>query len=151
MSHLREESLVLLHYGESEDVADEHHLASCDVCKAELEALAADLHDLDVGPVPERDVDYGADVWRRVQPRLSSGRPSRSRVWIPLLAAGLLLATFLAGRLSTRWAPEPGNAEIRERILLVALGEHLNRSEVLLLEIGNTEGRLWSAAPRKIS
>ena len=63
----------------------------------------------------------------------------RERCWWLAAAAVLLAATFVAGRLSTRFDTRPPEAEVRERILLVALGEHLDRSEVLLLEVANAE------------
>ena len=52
----------------------------------------------------------------------------------------LVLAAFLAGRF---WHPAeqppaaPISAEVRERILLVAVGEHLDRSQVVLVELVN--------------
>jgi hypothetical protein len=60
--------------------------------------------------------------------------------WAGGLAA-LLLAAFLAGRVTSRapkgidLATAPGVA--RERLLVAALGEHLEQSERMLLEINN--------------
>ena len=55
-------------------------------------------------------------------------------------AATLLSAVFFAGRLSTRLdeGPEaPSSAQVREAVLLVALGEHLESSQILLMELAN--------------
>jgi hypothetical protein len=55
-------------------------------------------------------------------------------------AATLIAAVFFAGRLSTRWGVEPeipSRAQVREGILLVALGDHLDSSQILLMEIAN--------------
>jgi hypothetical protein len=53
--------------------------------------------------------------------------------------------------LSTRWGADVPQVEVRERILLVALGEHLERSEVLLLEVVNTEnGEVGQDAAREL-
>ena len=63
-----------------------------------------------------------------------------SRPW--LLGVGFataLVAAFLAGRLLPHaTAPAAGlSAGVRERILLVAVGDHLERSEMVLLEFVN--------------
>lgn len=138
MTHLEEEALILHHYGESDDpAAVELHLRDCEPCRKELLALGRDLQDVGSIPAPERDGNYGLEVWRRVAPRLVRRR-SRA-TWFLAAAAILLAGTFLAGRLSTRWGADAPQVEVRERILLVALGEHLDRSEVLLLEVVNTD------------
>ena len=150
MSHLEEETLILHHYGESDDPASvERHLRDCEVCREELDALDHDLQDVGSIPAPERGADYGAEVWRAIAPRLIRRRSRRS--WLLAAAAILLAGTFLAGRLSTRWGADVPQVEVRERILLVALGEHLDRSEVLLLEIVNTEnGEVGQDAARDL-
>jgi hypothetical protein len=57
--------------------------------------------------------------------------------------AALLVGAFLAGRY---WPPRSAPAvaaipaQVRERILLVAVGEHLDRSEMLLVELVHAEG-----------
>ena len=147
VSHLTDEELVLHHFGETEDAAVRTHLAQCDACRAALEALRRDLAAVPVPEVPERGEDYGAQVWARLRPQLTEIAPgarahARSRVWAPLgLAASLVLA-FLLGR---HWphaapAPAPVSAAARERILLVAVGDHLERSEMLLVELVNAGG-----------
>lgn len=144
VSHLTDEELVLHHFGETEDAAVRAHLAQCDACRTALVALRRDLAAVPVPEVPERDEDYGAQVWARLHPQLTEIAPAaparpRRRVWAPLgLAASLLLA-FLLGR---HWphpapAPTPVSAAARERILLVAVGDHLERSEMLLVELVN--------------
>jgi hypothetical protein len=148
VSHLTDEELVLHHFGETEDAAVRTHLAQCDACRAALEALRRDLAAVPVPEVPERGEDYGAQVWARLRPQLTEIAPAaapvraRRRVWAPLgLAASLVLA-FLLGR---HWphaapAPAPVSAAARERILLVAVGDHLERSEMLLVELVNAGG-----------
>ena len=144
VSHLTDEELVLHYFGETEDAAVRAHLAQCDACRTALESLRRDLAVVPVPEAPERGEDYGAQVWARLRPQLTEiapaapARPKR-RVWAPLgLAASLLLA-FLLGR---HWphpapAPTPVSAAARERILLVAVGDHLERSEMLLVELVN--------------
>ncbi len=52
----------------------------------------------------------------------------------------LLVAAFLAGRITKR-APTPdviaNKEQVRERVLVVAVGEHLGRSEMMLVELSN--------------
>src|SRR5579883_1199913 len=122
MNHVTEEQFVLLYYGESpESSAIEEHLAECDQCRNEFRALQLALNSVDSAPVPERPADYGQAVWQRVAGRL--GAPRRRRafawwIWAPVTAA-LVLAAFLAGRLShPTQAPaiEIGRASCRERV-----------------------------------
>lgn len=148
MSHLTDEELVLHHFGEAEDPAAVAHLSECAACRAALEALRGDLEAVPVPEPPERGADYGAQVWARLQPHLDAapvipveqaraGRQKMRRVWAPIgLAASLVLA-FLLGRHWPHEAPSPVSPAARERILLVAVGDHLERSEMLLVELVN--------------
>src|SRR5262249_59414713 len=58
-----------------------------------------------------------------------------------VLVSGALAASLLAAFLLGRHLPRPGNdaALGRERILLVAVGDHLERSQVVLLELVNAD------------
>jgi hypothetical protein len=143
MSHVNEEQLVLFYYGESAEAgAIEEHLAVCDACRSELRALQVVLNTVDGAPVPERSADYGEALWKRIEPRLAArGRRAAWHwwIWVPAMGA-LLLAAFFAGSLWQRRNPPPAaksqNAnQIRERILLVAVDEHLERSQMVLAEI----------------
>ena len=149
MSHLSEDELVLLHYHEDAGPDAESHLASCSECAERLRALAETLSRADLPEPPERGDDYGAQVWARLRPELGLAQPAsepakvlpmRRRVWpraasFAALAAALVLA-FLLGRRFPVDAP-PAAAEVRERVLLVAVGEHLERSRLVLVEIAN--------------
>ena len=140
VSHLSEEDLVLHHFGEAEDPAViEAHLAECAACRAAQDALRQDLAAVPMPEPPPRGEEYGAQVWARLQPQLAKRRFEMRRVWAPLgLAASLLLA-FLLGRHWPHETPAPTavSAAARERILLVAVGDHLERSEMLLVELVN--------------
>ena len=143
MSHPSEEDLVLHHFGEPESPEVAAHLQECVACRAALESLGRDLAALPVPEPPVRGDDYGAEVWARLAPRLAA-RPSRwTRVGMPLAMAASLVLAFLLGR---HWpgAPAPvaspaavAAAGGRDRILLVAIGDHLERSEMLLVELAN--------------
>jgi hypothetical protein len=152
--HLSEEELILHHYGESADAAAaESHLGGCADCREASLALRRILAAVSDGDAPpERAVDYGAQVWRKRGPQLGIA-PARARVlpfvrrYAPLgaIAASVLMA-FLLGR-ATRERElrvalqQPISPPARERILLVAVGEHLERSQMVLIELQNSGGQ----------
>jgi hypothetical protein len=148
MSHLSQDELVLLHYGDRTPTdAVREHLETCTHCRAEQAALASLLEAIEPPPVPERDAAYADRVYRQVTARISQpSRPTRTlSFWVTwprfaAAAAALVLAVlaFWAGR-------EQGRTEIalspeqRERILLLAVSEHLERSERMLRDLVNTQ------------
>lgn len=162
-NHLSEEQLVLHFYGDADSpAAIETHLRECAPCRARMESLKATLAMVDSAPamqVPPRDAAYGAQVWERIAPKL--GAPPR-RVWwqMPLLdsfaasqrwalagtLAALLIGAFVLGRITHTLSNGSGgsgpenvatNEQVRERILLVAVGEHIERSRMVLVELQN--------------
>jgi hypothetical protein len=145
MSHLDEEQVVSLAFGDGAP-ADAAHAVGCAECAAAVERLRAMLASVDPGAIPERGDDYGDVVWERLQGRLEAERRwqrhatvrSRAVTW-GALAASLLVA-FLAGRHFPHPPPPVAQAipeAARERILLLAVGDHLERSQVLLVELSN--------------
>ena len=139
MNHLDEERLTDVYYGDLDPKLREH-LAGCDECRSNFERLRELLDSFRDYPVPERSPSYGAEVWARLASRLPRRRTSATwfRWWImaPALAAAVVLA-FMAGML-TQHRLEPGfSATARERVLLVALSDHLERSQILLTELMN--------------
>ncbi|MGH9663276.1 MAG: hypothetical protein ACRD9L_02490 [Bryobacteraceae bacterium] len=151
MNHPNEEQLVLYYYGEAGEVPNvEEHLASCEGCRAAYHSLQRVLNTVDLAPLPPIVEEYGAQVWQRLEPLLAHRRARRRspwfapRRWVPAGAlAALVVAAFLAGR----WRPAPppppvemaSGAQVRERVLLVALGDHLERSQMMLVELANSE------------
>jgi len=149
--------LIAYHDGEAsqrETIAG--HLADCPECRAELERIDAVLTAIHSIPVPDPGEDYGRRVWQEISPRLPEKRRSWWRFllsepkpvrWLEprrLVAVGvmatLVIGAFLAGRLTRRGGPEPTIADaskVRERVLLMAVGEHLGRSEMVLVELAN--------------
>ena len=153
MKHIDENELILYHYGEPVDrAAIEAHLASCPSCRAEKRSLELVLAAVDRSPVPHRADTYGEEVWRRLRPRLAAAVPRQRFDWVwPLtwqrwavgaaVAASIVLA-FVAGRFWPR--PEKPletaiSAQARDRILLAAVADHVERSEILLLALANSE------------
>jgi hypothetical protein len=147
--HLSEDDLILLYYAErAAPSGAKSHLEHCSQCRAAAESLANALSICNAWLVPARPPQFGLDAWNRLAPVLEAetgvGRGWRSaRVWIS--AAGfavLLLAVFLAGRLS-RPVTNPVMAglsdQARERILAIAVADHLDRVETLLTEISHDD------------
>ena len=146
MNHATEEQLVLLYYGEAPEQAEiEQHLAGCEECRAGYRALQAVLNTVDSAPVPERGPEYGQAVWQRIEKRVPRRRGLRWTawwIWAPALAA-LLVAAFLAGRFTRPATSDVASSgQVKERILLVAVGDHLDRSQMVLAELSNApEGK----------
>lgn len=162
MNHVSEEQLVLFYYGEPADAAAiEEHLSACELCRSELRALQLLLNTVNCASVPERQADYGQALWKRIQPQLPTrGRRTAQRwwIWVPVMGA-LLACAFLAGSLWQRRggssvAKNQNTNQIRERILLVAVGEHLERSQMVLAEIENApdgKGKLDISSEQQIA
>ncbi len=167
MKHLNDEQLILHFYGECgerEAAGAEEHLAACQDCGGRFAALKLDLAAVEQAApaVPERDEAYGREVWQRVRPRLSERpEPLGWRSWfvMPRLAwagamAALLLVAFLAGTYSNRGV-NPGTGgdatiagpgalpaeQVGRRVLNAAVGDHLERSQMLLVELSNAPAR----------
>ena len=140
--HPDDERLILFHYEGDRSVA--RHLDTCLPCRGRMAGIRRLFELVEAEPVPERGEAYGRDVWRRIAARLPERpRPDWRLVFAPprLAFAGALaaiaLAAFLAGRISR--SPEPPAAptvsQTRERILLVTVGDHLERSQTVLIEL----------------
>src|SRR5690242_10517459 len=151
MTHPNEEELVLHYYGEGDArLAVEQHLDLCDSCRLLYQSLGGTLDRIQQIPAPERGSGYEAQVWARLQPALPAG--SGYRIFAPAwrwAAAGfafavLLVAAFLVGR-SSQPAPQIAQAPVdfsaRQRALLLAVGHHLERSQMVLTELANASPR----------
>lgn len=149
MTHVNEEQMTAYRFGDEKDrSAVQTHLAECVECREQFAALERVLSLLDASPVPERDERYGQSVWRQLAPRLPERRASTWRLWSALALpknwavagamAVLVIAAYFAGRWTpSRVAPGPSLEQVRERILVVAVGDHLDRSEMVLVELSN--------------
>lgn len=145
MSHLSDDELALVHFGEAEGDLAPAHLRSCAECAERARALARLLSLAEPPEVPQRGEDYGARVWERLQARLAAeARPARvvpiRRTWPRVASYAALAAALVLAFLLGRRFPETGrplSAEARERVLLVAVSEHLERSQLVLVELAN--------------
>ena len=152
--HLNEEALILHYYGESDDRGQaDQHLAACQSCRVEFLRLQQVLALVDAQDIPEPPPSFERTVWARLEPQLAA--PARG-AWLqrwfggsPRLAwAGgigvLVLAAFVAGRFSgSAPTPQPSpvttSAAATERVLVVAVVDHLDRSQMMLVELLNSD------------
>jgi hypothetical protein len=158
-NHLEDEQLILHYYGEAgagENV--DVHLAGCDHCREQYQNLLRVLNSVDAVPVPARGPEYGAQVWQRVAPRIRQSKWrffSIPQQWLTVAAmAVLLMGAFLAGRHSSPSKPVvsiAGAGQVRDRILMVAVGDHLERSQMVLVEIANSTGAANIAPERAMA
>jgi hypothetical protein len=153
MTHCTEEQLILHYYAEDRGQPDvERHLAACAECAAEYHAMVETLQLVVAPAVPERDDSYALDVWTRIRTRL----PERAAPWwhawlrwdamtVAVAVATVVVAAFVAGRVWPRAAPAAVppvasiDAEAGERVRLAAIGDHLERSERVLLDLVNAD------------
>jgi hypothetical protein len=148
MNHLTEEEITMAYY---EELAPEMrcYIDRCSICSSSLARLRNVLDSVREYGVPERGESYGGEVWERLAPALpvrdaAVHRFNSPRLWLrwaiagPVLAA-LVAVAFFAGMLTQRnGAGLPGiSPKSSERVLLIALGDHLDRSQIVLAELAN--------------
>jgi hypothetical protein len=154
--HPTEEDLILHFYGEDHEPAlIEQHLRTCGACATEYEGIAGTLKLIEAPPTPERSELYGLEVWQRIRPLLPPRQPwwRGSGFHWSLLTLGAAVATltivaFLTGRYwpqaDTPSAPAPRAATLAtgadDRARMVALVDHLERSERVLLDFAHADG-----------
>jgi hypothetical protein len=157
MTHLTDDEMAELHYG-GDAAGARSHLESCESCGARFAGLQKTMGAISSSPVPERDESYGRTVWARLRPQIEAiGQPdAQPRTWWRLAswprlalaggAAVLVVGAFVAGRLWQAPAPTPRTTAVevamqgQERILMLAVGQHLERSARLLVELTNQNG-----------
>jgi hypothetical protein len=151
MNHLSEEQIVLHYYGDAEGATEvEHHLTACPDCRAEFARVQSTLQQIEPLEVPEPAAGFEEKTWLNVRDRLPEKGSFLRRLfgtqqkWA--LAAGmmmLLAVAFFAGRFWPRSdqkiAQQPAANVNPQRVILVAVGDHLERSQMLLVEIMNAD------------
>ena len=159
MKHLTEEQLIEYGYGEGDKVLIEEHFAVCNECNKSYAALQADLNEIGLPTPPQRDQSYGQNIWERLQHQLPIyEKPHRNwlgrGLWRCLsyaaAAALLLTSAFVGGRLwernqahtaaTNQAAPAPPPVpHSPQRVVVVVLSDHLDRSERLLVELKHVD------------
>jgi hypothetical protein len=151
MNHLSEEQIVLHYYGDAEEAAEvERHLADCPECRAEFARVQSMLKQIGPLEVPEPPASFEEKTWLNLRDRLPEKGSFLKRLfgaqqkWALAGAMALLLAAaFLAGRFwprpDTQIAQQTPSQVNPQRVVLVAVGDHLERSQMLLVEIMNAD------------
>jgi len=164
MNHLNEEELIEHYYSTGVDAAQEH-LEQCAQCAEAFAALKSDLGEFVAIEPPARNAAYGDQVWHSITSLLPVHEPRKSN-WLRLnlwpglgyAAACALLAAiaFSAGRqwehrqvqtavkvtpLPAQHPQQPAAEPVppRERVVVVVLSDHLDRSERLLVELKHAD------------
>lgn len=141
-----EDDLILYYYGEAPRPAEiEKALSESPELAARYQELRSVLDAIPELEVPEPGPDFTQRTLSRLRTEIESPRREwRSRLeglleprWALAAAAVLLVVvSFLAGRFSS--VPlETTHANPSQKILLVTVASHLERSEILLLELAN--------------
>jgi hypothetical protein len=162
--HLTDDELVLHYYGEMNEAAEARacaHLDQCVECREHLQQLQRVMAAIDSVPVPEPDAFFEQRTWAKLQPSIT--KVPRARAWaLPwraiawgAAAALVIIAAFVAGQftsqpaapLQTATAADP----VGERVLLVDLSDHLDRTETALVEfVSGTDGRDIAAGRARV-
>lgn len=169
MKHLSEEQLTLQYFGDGDRESAEH-LNGCAECSARFNDLKDLLDGVRAPEVPECSADYGTQVWNRIRAHLPEREPKRAwwsmtpRWAVAGAMAALLVAAFFLGRVTrepqmpvannnpNQGPVKPVSAEeLRQRVLLVAVADHLDRSQMLLVELSHAsgEGKVDISSERK--
>jgi hypothetical protein len=169
VKHYSEDDLILYYYGECRKRGDAtkdtiaRHLAGCGTCSATYRDIAGTLAMVGTPDAPERGEQYGLEVWQRIRHQL----PEQEGAWWDLgrffrydrlalvgAAAALAIVAFVAGRwwpstppggpagapqVQTASAAAPG--DLRQRVLLTSVADHLDRSERMLTDVMNSAAR----------
>ena len=159
-NHLSEDELVLHYYGET-DRADEarlaSHLASCAECQFADLQLRRVMTLVDSAVPVEAPLGFERTAWARLETALDAGLVHRGAkrgggwlMWVPQFALGggvaaLVLVAFMAGRFSggessgVSTTASPAAVAAPERVLHTEVGEHLDRTQMMLVELANAE------------
>ncbi len=151
----------------AEEYRVDEHLAACSTCRHAWTELGDTLKLVDAATVPEPGAGFERTMWARVQNVLPDAQPaapaSQRWRWMPAfgMAAALVAAVALgyalrSSREAHTAASTPTTAAVsatdsaavhasmtdmqktRERVLLTALSDHFQQSEVLLTELMNS-------------
>ena len=152
-THLTEDELILHYYGETERADGprvESHLASCAECQFANQQLRQVMTLVDSAAPVAAPPGFERIAWARLEPALDANQSGwRTFFWFPQWAlaggvAALVLAAFVAGRVSSV-DPTPGStpgmvANIEpNRVLQAEVGDHLDRTQMMLMELANTD------------
>jgi len=151
--HPTEDELVLLFYGDATPDDERRlsaHVETCADCKPVWQEIRSSLAAVDAAGIPEPPADFERVMWAKVQREIGDIQPGTRwwapRFWMPAASlAAVVIAVVIGTLMMPRTdVPTPGTNETSastqpERALLVAMDEHLERSELLLVELMNAD------------
>ncbi len=146
IQHLSEEQLILHYYGEAREGEVDAHLDGCDACRVQYRALQRVLNAADSFAVPDPGPQFEAAVWQRLQrqlPKRSLAARVRSffqprQLAMATALAAMFVVAFYAGRHSQQQELPPAQTTAFDsRMLLSAVGNHFDRSQMILAELAN--------------
>lgn len=145
----------------------ESHLRECAECRRANQQLRQVMTLVDTAAPVEAPPSFERTAWARLEPALDAraGGALRKFFWFPQWAlaggvAALVLAAFVAGRFSgapttrfsawwggsggepagvTPGSPVVADAAAPERVLHAAVGDHLDRTQMMLVELANAD------------
>lgn len=168
MKHITEDDLILLYYGEHEDLNLAATVAESDELTARFEQLSAELKMADSFVAPPRGEDYPSAVWQRIAPQLDNeleektswlntwwsglGRPNLSLAGAVSLALVATLAFMLgrngaletpAGPLVSQDNPINQSAQVLANVdsvqlLTHSVSNHLEQVNLMLTQFANS-------------
>lgn len=174
MKNITDDDLTLLYYGEHENPELATEVARSPELTCRFDALSAELQRIDELLPPARHDDYGSEVWRQIESRLTpefSTAPSRWRSWLAVLmqprfslagAVSLVLVASLAFML-VRQAGQPDeagpalsgqpatvdlSAMDTGRLLTSSVSGHLDQLNLALTQFANRPGTSSGLAQR---
>jgi hypothetical protein len=174
-AHLTDDELILHFYGETDRVDKARvvsHLAACDECRRADQQLRRVMTLVDTASPVEAPPGFERIAWARLEPALDAPRRTwRSIFWFPQWAlaggvAALVLAAFVAGRFSggepagetstsgPTATASPVVADLAERVLNAEVGDHLDRTQMMLVELANAgtdESGVFAAEQQRAS
>jgi hypothetical protein len=151
MKHLTDEQLIEHYLAEGANrVVVETHLRICSRCEQVYDEISNAIEVRAPRP-PARERGYGERVWQSIRGELLPYPAKPKRCYFswprPVLAGACLLgiaAAFIGGSLWERSRAHPSQAANpdwgRERVVLVILDDHLDRSERLLVQLNHAGG-----------
>lgn len=158
MKHLSEEEQMEMYYDEGSE-AVKAHLKACRECAAEYAKFKRSLDSIKSEDVPQRGPDYGDFVWQALRPQLIPYEKKTAgwrgwNWWKTATAAvaclALMMVAFLGGRYWEHSKTSPsdaagnassGNSQPQQRVVLVVLTDHLDRTERLLVQLNHADLR----------
>ena len=164
MRTITDDDLTLLYYGEQNDPEMAAQVAASPDLSARFDALCAELERFDALVPPERGDDYGAQLWRKISPRLVERRENPGRRWLTFLpelrqarfslagAATIVMVAVLAFALGRQGGPSPESAPMDPaglpalvqaeidsgRLLNATVSDHLEQLNIVFTRFVNS-------------